>query len=57
MIEDTVSLYIQKKGNENKKMRVVASGPDSMGRLVRNTCSGMVREGRNVDVTIEKFGW
>jgi NAD(P)H-flavin reductase len=47
---------VEKFGN-GKKTRVVASGPDSMGRAVRNTCSGLVRDGRNVDVAIEKFGW
>lgn len=36
---------------------VVASGPDSMGRQVRNTCSEMIGEGRDVRVLIEKFGW
>lgn len=36
---------------------VVVSGPDSMGRLVRNTCAGMVKDGMKVDITVEKFGW
>ncbi|KAH8687461.1 hypothetical protein BGZ60DRAFT_393650 [Tricladium varicosporioides] len=40
-----------------RKISVVASGPDSMGRVVQNTCAEMVGEGKNVDVTIEKFGW
>jgi NAD(P)H-flavin reductase len=49
---------IEKFANgERRKTGVVASGPDSMGRLVRNTCAGLVREGMDVDVTIEKFGW
>ncbi|RDL32535.1 Uncharacterized protein BP5553_08991 [Venustampulla echinocandica] len=46
-------------GNSLEKNRtgVVVSGPDSMGRLVRNRCAGMVRDGMNVDITVEKFGW
>ena len=40
-----------------KRIGVVGSGPDSMGRSVRNTCARMVREGWDVGVTIEKFGW
>jgi NAD(P)H-flavin reductase len=40
-----------------KRVAVVGSGPDSMGRAVRNTCAGMVRDGWDVGVTIEKFGW
>ena len=43
--------------NQRKKVGVVASGPDSMGRVVRNTCANLVRDGLDVDVTIEKFGW
>jgi NAD(P)H-flavin reductase len=36
---------------------VVASGPDGMNRAVRNTCSRLVSGGRDVNVSIEKFGW
>ncbi|PVH88030.1 hypothetical protein DL98DRAFT_509537 [Cadophora sp. DSE1049] len=54
MICDLVDLHAGQKG---KKTSVVASGPDGMGRLVRNTCAGLVRDGRAVDVAIEKFGW
>lgn len=45
-----------KKQKENR-IRVVASGPDGMGRSVRNTCASLVREGRDVGITVEKFGW
>jgi hypothetical protein len=55
MIRDMVADW--DKAGKGKKVGVVASGPDSMGRLVRNTCSSLVGEGRDVDVTIEKFGW
>jgi NAD(P)H-flavin reductase len=56
MIDELIERYgaMQEKG---KKVRVAASGPDSMGRLVRNTCTRLVRDGLDVDVTIEKFGW
>ncbi|CZR57470.1 related to ferric reductase [Phialocephala subalpina] len=54
MITELVDMYA---GGEAAKTRVVASGPDSMGRLVRNTCAGLVKDGRNVDVLFEKFGW
>ena len=36
---------------------VVCSGPDGMGRAVRNACSALQAKGRNVSVSIEKFGW
>lgn len=36
---------------------IVASGPDSMGRTVRNTSARLAREGLDINVTIEKFGW
>ncbi|KAE8449997.1 hypothetical protein EG329_007136 [Mollisiaceae sp. DMI_Dod_QoI] len=40
-----------------KKTRVVTSGPDSMGRMVRNTCAGLVFDGKDIDIAVEKFGW
>ena len=39
------------------KVGVVASGPDGMNRAVRNVCSSMLRDGRDVSVEVEKFGW
>jgi hypothetical protein len=36
---------------------VVVSGPDGLNRSVRNLCADMVREGRDVCVEVEKFGW
>lgn len=39
------------------KTGVVVSGPDGMLRLVRNVCSELVGEGRDVEVRGEKFGW
>jgi hypothetical protein len=54
MIHDVVGGYCDER---SKKIRLVASGPDGMGRLVRNTCAGLVLNGRDADVMIEKFGW
>ncbi|KAG0647051.1 Ferric reductase B [Hyphodiscus hymeniophilus] len=54
MIDGLVDRY---EVGQGKKVGVVASGPDSMGRLVRNTCAKLVKDGLDVDVTIEKFGW
>ncbi|PQE14425.1 ferric reductase transmembrane component protein [Rutstroemia sp. NJR-2017a BBW] len=42
---------------EGKRIGVVASGPDGMNRTVNNTCARFVRDGRDLGVTIEKFGW
>lgn len=39
------------------KIGVVASGPNGMNRAVRNVCSSFLREGRDVRVEVEKFGW
>ncbi|KAF2738154.1 hypothetical protein EJ04DRAFT_588997 [Polyplosphaeria fusca] len=36
---------------------VVVSGPDGLVRDVRNTCAAMVRQGVDVNVQVEKFGW
>ncbi|KAG9245844.1 hypothetical protein BJ878DRAFT_418301 [Calycina marina] len=56
IIRNAVVTFEAKKGNR-KSTRVVVSGPDSMNRLVRNTCSSLVGEGSNVDVAVEKYGW
>ena len=36
---------------------VVVSGPDGLVRDVQNTVASLVREGWNVDIHVEKFGW
>lgn len=46
-----------KSANPGTRIGVVGSGPDSMGRTVRNACARLVRDGWDVDVNIEKFGW
>lgn len=42
---------------DQAKIGVVCSGPDGMNRAVTNMCSSWLREGRDVSVEIEKFGW
>jgi len=39
------------------RVGVAVSGPGGMDREVRNTCAGLVREGRDVNVHVEKFEW
>lgn len=36
---------------------VVVSGPDGLVRDIRNAVASLVREGWNIEVHIEKFGW
>ncbi|KAF2687437.1 hypothetical protein K458DRAFT_415695 [Lentithecium fluviatile CBS 122367] len=36
---------------------VVVSGPDGLVRDVRNTCAGLIAQGVDVAVQVEKFGW
>ena len=43
--------------SRRNKIGVVASGPDGMNRAVRNACSSLLRDGRDVSVEVEKFGW
>jgi predicted ferric reductase len=54
LIRDSVSEHAI-TGNE--RIGVVASGPDGMNRSVRNTCAGLIWNGRDVHVSVEKFGW
>lgn len=48
---------IVKKTGIAGRIGVVASGPDDLGRTVRNTCADLTWKGMDVGVTIEKFGW
>ncbi|CAF9930260.1 hypothetical protein IMSHALPRED_008130 [Imshaugia aleurites] len=45
------------KVSSGGKIGVVVSGPDGMNRAVRNACASLLREGRDVSVEVEKFGW
>jgi hypothetical protein len=40
-----------------EKLVVVVSGPDGMVRTVRNACASLTRDGVDVQVFVEKFGW
>lgn len=40
-----------------RRTGVVVSGPDSMNRAARNGCARLAWEGRDVKVSVEKFGW
>ena len=42
---------------KRQRIGVVVSGPDGLNRTVNNKCAEFVREGRDLEVTIEKFGW
>ena len=47
-------------GDESKKadrVCVVVSGPDGLVRDVRNTAARLLREGWDIEVFVEKFGW
>lgn len=57
IISGVINVWRRDRREDKKKIRVVASGPDSMGRLVRNTCADMLLAGQDIDVIIEKFGW
>lgn len=49
--------WVYKYGGVNNRIGVVVSGPDGMNRTARNACSDLLRRGKNVHVTVEKFGW
>jgi NAD(P)H-flavin reductase len=49
--------WIDGYGDGEERVSVVVSGPDGMNRAVRNTCSAFLRQGKDVQVTVEKFGW
>ena len=52
LVEDVV-----RASGQREKIGVVVSGPDGMNRSVRNTCAKMVRDGMDIDIAVEKFGW
>ena len=54
---DLPQIIIDKVAKCDGKTGVVASGPDSMGRDVRNACATLIGQGKDVNITIEKFGW
>ncbi|CCD43382.1 hypothetical protein QC760_001086 [Botrytis cinerea] len=46
-----------REAEKRQRIGVVVSGPDGLNRTVNNKCAEFVREGRDLEVTIEKFGW
>jgi len=55
MLQDIV--YASPHENVHDELGVVVSGPDALNRDVRNTCSRLIEEGMDVNITVEKFGW
>lgn len=49
--------WVQQSTNMSDKICVVVSGPDGLVRDVRNEAAGLVRDGWNINVCVEKFGW
>lgn len=48
---------VVRRHGRGKRTGVVVSGPMSMSRDVRNICSALVWQGKDVDVKVEKYGW
>ncbi|ORY56657.1 uncharacterized protein BCR38DRAFT_450831 [Pseudomassariella vexata] len=42
---------------DDQELGVVVSGPDAMNRAARNACARAVKNGADVKLRIEKFGW
>ncbi|MCJ1396911.1 hypothetical protein MMC11_000102 [Xylographa trunciseda] len=57
LVENWITNNDDRFYNGRGRTGVVSSGPDGMGRAVRNACSALQAKGRNVSVSIEKFGW
>ncbi|KAK5697893.1 hypothetical protein LTR97_006852 [Elasticomyces elasticus] len=55
LLEDMVNDL--KVNEEDPRIGVVVSGPDSMNRAVRNRCAGLAWRGIDIDVSVEKYGW
>lgn len=56
-IANIIGEWISDQASKRGKIGVVASGPDGMNRAVRSVCSSLLRDGRDVSVEVEKFGW
>lgn len=60
LVCDSIHQLVEELGApySDPKIGVVVSGPDGLNRSVRNACSRLMkREGLNIDVAVEKFGW
>jgi hypothetical protein len=49
--------WILDAASDGLESGVVVSGPDGLNRTVRNTCAGVIGEGLDVRIAVEKFGW
>lgn len=49
--------WVEDSAANGEEASVVVSGPDGLNRLVRNACADKIREGIDVRVAVEKFGW
>ena len=60
-VEDLVRKSIDEMGavanSQDPSIRVVVSGPDGMNRIARNACASLARQGMDIDVAVEKYGW
>jgi hypothetical protein len=56
-VEGLGSKAHRKTIRKERSICVVVSGPDGMVRDVRNAAAGLVAEGWNIEVHVEKFGW
>ncbi|KAL6246693.1 hypothetical protein RBB50_006000 [Rhinocladiella similis] len=54
-IKDSLSSKAGSKDRE--KICIIVSGPDGLVRDVRNVAAQLVREGWDINVYVEKFGW
>ncbi|KAI9643648.1 hypothetical protein NHQ30_008270 [Ciborinia camelliae] len=59
-LEGMMEGIVRVRGCEKESARrigVVVSGPNGMNRIVNNQCAEFVKEGQNLKITVEKFGW
>ncbi|KAF7876380.1 hypothetical protein EAF04_001472 [Stromatinia cepivora] len=55
---DSANVRTWKHEKKSKqRIGVVVSGPDGLNRTINNKCAEFVKEGRDLKVTVEKFGW
>ena len=50
-------LPVSLKERQKEKICIVVSGPDGLVRDIRNVVAQLVKEGWNMEIYVEKFGW
>ena len=55
-LRGVIGEWLETNGKD-KNVGVVVSGPDGMGRDIRNFCAELAGNGKDVGVCVEKFGW